>query len=205
MSRVASAFRTLTALLSRQPLPSLAQGSRYASADEFELMAIVDDSAQFKHRHTRNYVYVQADGTLKIPRLEQPFLRGYFDVPPASEAPALVKPATAGVLAMIGNHDAPEGWIEIQRDDDAAPDLTDEDAARRVSACACIYSPSLGLLAPLEDKQACDRLYADTTGRLSPDTWFRSEDTRLIVVIPESDAVAAGLVPAVPASPQEKP
>lgn len=63
------------------------QGMRYALATEFMLMH-KDDQGRvgFKHRCTRNYVFLVPDDThpygfrLQIPEEQTAFMRGYFDL-----------------------------------------------------------------------------------------------------------------------------
>jgi hypothetical protein len=50
-----------------------------ATSDEFMLMQFGEDGeAQFKHRDSRNYVYLFPNGRLFIPKTEVPFNRGLF-------------------------------------------------------------------------------------------------------------------------------
>jgi len=49
------------------------------SADDFMLMRVRDDGTlDFKHRDTRNYLFVLPDGRLLIPDTGAPFALGYF-------------------------------------------------------------------------------------------------------------------------------
>jgi hypothetical protein len=88
-------FLALDRHLKSQPLPQESDKPRIASADEFMLMTMQRSGRiDFKHRDTRNYVYlvpapkddvlgrfgVLNDGwRLEVPFTSEPFKRGYFD------------------------------------------------------------------------------------------------------------------------------
>jgi len=67
------------------PLPTRAGTARTASADEFMLMHHDTESNSwgFKHRQTRNYVFLLPVGhelyELYVPQLGELFMRGFFD------------------------------------------------------------------------------------------------------------------------------
>ena len=75
-------FDVLADLLQDRPMYST-DGIRHdVSADEFMLMGITDYGVvQFKHRNTRNYVFVE-NGELTVPKTQQAFTRGFFDKMP---------------------------------------------------------------------------------------------------------------------------
>jgi len=58
---------------------------RDVEVDEFMLMNVANGQAQFKHRHTRNYVFLRADGTFSIPSTGNAWLKGTFDKAPSLE------------------------------------------------------------------------------------------------------------------------
>ena len=77
-------FRRLEKLLPENPLMKEDRTTRIASPDEFMLMQTEHNGsrAAFKHRDTRNYVYVQLMGgvdVLQVPVTPQAFHRGTFD------------------------------------------------------------------------------------------------------------------------------
>lgn len=79
-------FGHLAGLLEYQKLPTKDGGKRTAQADEFMLMYTSDDGvslAAFKHRTTRNYLYVEmnayGDHCINVANDGQPFQKGYFD------------------------------------------------------------------------------------------------------------------------------
>ena len=59
-----AAFRRLATALARQPLPTEAGGWRRTDADEFMWMAEVNGVHQFKHSHTRRYVFLYPGNAL---------------------------------------------------------------------------------------------------------------------------------------------
>lgn len=80
-------FRILAERLKTHPLPTEAGGTRTAEADEFMLMHEQPSPdgriVGFKHRDTRNYVFLIAcrgEVTLYVPVTDQPFRRGFFDL-----------------------------------------------------------------------------------------------------------------------------
>lgn len=91
-------FEILDAKLKVTPLPTRATcaiSTRTASADEFMLMHQDTESNSwgFKHRQTRNYVFLLPVGhelyELYVPQLGDAFMRGYFDyeeIPPRMPA-----------------------------------------------------------------------------------------------------------------------
>lgn len=83
MTKTDSAFKLLEEALKGTLLPTESGGCRRASADEFMLMLPEPKNGwwQFKHAHTRNYLFVHETGKVNIPS-GQPFMRGYFDCPP---------------------------------------------------------------------------------------------------------------------------
>jgi hypothetical protein len=76
-------FERLQKALHRTPLPLSDQTTRYAQADEFYCMLHTQELTQqtipFKHRDSRNYLYLRPDNSLFIPT-EGPFHRGTFDL-----------------------------------------------------------------------------------------------------------------------------
>jgi hypothetical protein len=56
---------------------------RKVNASEFYHMGrTADGGAQFKHRHTRNYVYLLPNQTLVVPKTNKAFQKGIFDAMP---------------------------------------------------------------------------------------------------------------------------
>jgi hypothetical protein len=94
-------FEKLAEKLAVTALPTESGEERIAKADEFMLMQIDELGwVQFKHCDTRNYVMLHKDNfELYVPRTEEPFMRGTFDVfPPLSTRnPTFLK----GVLGTI--------------------------------------------------------------------------------------------------------
>jgi hypothetical protein len=86
-------FEALEVLLTATQLDTEGQGKRFASPAEFMWMSEKHDhrsrSVGFKHRDTRNYVFVifpqEEVGNkpiLYVPKEFQPFMRGFFDAFP---------------------------------------------------------------------------------------------------------------------------
>lgn len=73
-------FALLEEVLKTTQLPTQTGSARTASAEEFMLMAPTPKGGwwQFKHAHTRNYLFVHESGKVNIPT-GQPFMLGYFD------------------------------------------------------------------------------------------------------------------------------
>lgn len=76
---VEAAFGVLESLLAGQKLACEHGPARYATADEFMWMGRHDRVDLFKHRDSRNYVWVTDDGELVVPFTKNAFNRGYFD------------------------------------------------------------------------------------------------------------------------------
>ena len=74
-------FEKLEILLKDRTLACEDGTRRKADVDEFMLMQVQNGIASFKHRHTRNYVYILQNGFLYVPMTPEPFNRGYFDYP----------------------------------------------------------------------------------------------------------------------------
>lgn len=74
-------FKRLERVLAESKLPCENGPHRWAQASEFMLMGynFTRREWQFKHGDTRNYLFVSADGFLRIPMTEEPFHLGYFD------------------------------------------------------------------------------------------------------------------------------
>lgn len=71
-------FVLLSDCLGKVKLISESGEYRHVKCDEFMFMGIKDDYAQFKHRETRNYVFLQ-DQCLIVPReKDKPYLHGEF-------------------------------------------------------------------------------------------------------------------------------
>ena len=73
-------FSILDDLLLDRPMRTT-DGTRYdVTAEEFMMMGENESSTkiQFKHRNTRNYVFIQ-NGELIVPRKQENFMRGFFD------------------------------------------------------------------------------------------------------------------------------
>ena len=65
--------------------------------------------------------------------------------------------AKLGAVPMLGNDRAPDGWIEVQRDDDHDHRASDVDAACAVAResgvrIACLYNDVTGALLPLDTR-----------------------------------------------------
>lgn len=80
-------------------LPGLEGWPVQTQPEDWMLMSVADNgTASFKHRHTRNYIQVRADGALLVPDDNQPFLHGKFmetpaePVPPVPAEPVLTLP-----------------------------------------------------------------------------------------------------------------
>jgi len=72
-------FVMLDESLKTFPLPTSDGSTRYATADEFMLMDVSGDIVYFKHRDTRNYIYMKKrTGELHVP-IGGYFHRGTFD------------------------------------------------------------------------------------------------------------------------------
>ena len=72
-------FTMLEQSLKTFPLPTSDGSSRLASVDEFMLMDVSGDIVYFKHRNTRNYIYMRKqNGKLHVP-VSGYFHRGTFD------------------------------------------------------------------------------------------------------------------------------
>lgn len=76
-------FDRLAIVLQGRKLPCEYVPARECKADEFMLMGIQGDRASFKHRNTRNYVFVDAvpgcSLSLCVPITREPWYRGFFD------------------------------------------------------------------------------------------------------------------------------
>lgn len=83
---------------------------------------------------------------------------------------------------LMDNGLAPTGWVEVQADDETDTHESDEAAGAFLSARACLYATTTGLMALVSDHEACDIL-AGTVSDEDP-------EPRLIVIIPREDAVA---------------
>ena len=73
-------FSVLGELLVDHPMRTTS-GTRYdVTSDEFMLMCENESSTviQFKHRNTRNYVFIR-NGELVVPQKQENFMRGFFD------------------------------------------------------------------------------------------------------------------------------
>lgn len=83
MNKTQTAFSLLETALKTTLLPTEKGGCRRGSADEFMLMIPEpkDGWWQFKHAHTRNYIFIHESGRVNIPT-GAPFMQGYFDMPP---------------------------------------------------------------------------------------------------------------------------
>jgi hypothetical protein len=81
--QIDTAFNRLATLLAMTPLATSTGATRFAEADEFMLMQSKDGVDGFKHRTTRNYVYVTTrPGSLKLTVPSEPagfFHGGTFD------------------------------------------------------------------------------------------------------------------------------
>lgn len=76
---VKTQFERLQVALANVPLKRAAGFKQIVPVDEFMLMQIGDKGeAQFKHRDTRNYVYLFPTGRLFVPETSEPFNRGEF-------------------------------------------------------------------------------------------------------------------------------
>lgn len=65
--------------LAATPLSDAGSGKRIADVNEFMLMHVTKEgSIGFKHRGSRNYVFLFESGTLYVPVTEQPFMHGTF-------------------------------------------------------------------------------------------------------------------------------
>ena len=79
-TEVQDRFADLSAQLSVRELPTSTGATRKAHVGEFMLMAIGDKGeAQFKHRNTRNYVFITPAGKLVVPQTQEAFMQGFFD------------------------------------------------------------------------------------------------------------------------------
>lgn len=79
-------FDVLADLLQDRPMYSTNGVRHDVTADEFMLMTVDGKGiVQFKHRHTRNYVFVQ-NGELIVPKTRQAFMGGFFDKMPCLPA-----------------------------------------------------------------------------------------------------------------------
>ena len=78
------AFDRLAFLLANKPLDSDPLtygdfGARFVPADDFMLMGKDNRFYQFKHRDTRNYVFMTLAGDrLEVPKTNQAFMHGTF-------------------------------------------------------------------------------------------------------------------------------
>ena len=70
-------FNQLATALVGSPVRSESQ-CRACEAGDFMLMSEKDGWFGFKHRLTRNYVFLREDGTLYVPRKDEYFMRGEF-------------------------------------------------------------------------------------------------------------------------------
>ncbi len=78
-AEVKPTFERLDVALAKQKLQRTGGGMEHVHADEFMLMQFGDKGeAQFKHRDSRNYVYLFDNGYLFVPKTETPFNRGEF-------------------------------------------------------------------------------------------------------------------------------
>jgi len=60
-------------------LPGYNGGTVRTTLDDWMLMYLeANGTAAFKHRDTRNYIYVQSDGELVVPQTDSPWHRGVF-------------------------------------------------------------------------------------------------------------------------------
>lgn len=72
-------FERLQLVLRSCPLPTEKEGARIAGADEFMLMNYTyAGHVRFKHTVTRNYLILNPDNSLTIPK-GGPFFLGFFD------------------------------------------------------------------------------------------------------------------------------
>lgn len=89
---VSEPFEMLARALKKTPLPSSRGPRRNVDPSEFMLMKEHRGKWVFKHRHTRNRLYVhQRDGRLEIPSHNKPFYRGEFDKMAAASLDAIFK------------------------------------------------------------------------------------------------------------------
>lgn len=73
------AWAALAAALAKQTLPAEGGGTVRCSMDDFMLMGSnAPGCYAFKDTTTRNYLYLLADGSLRIPNLGEPFHRGLY-------------------------------------------------------------------------------------------------------------------------------
>jgi len=76
------AFNTLKKGLEKTKLPSKELGppDRFANISEFMLMEYIPEVKRygFKHRLSRNYIFVYKDGTVNIPSRDEPWMKGGF-------------------------------------------------------------------------------------------------------------------------------
>ena len=75
-------FKDFAALLESQQVDGGAGAHRFANADEFMLMQVTPEGwVHFKHRDSRNYIFMDVSGTqLHIPR-GRAFCQGVFPAP----------------------------------------------------------------------------------------------------------------------------
>jgi hypothetical protein len=73
---LSAAFKNLDPLLSTRPLKRENGKVEIVAADEFMLMGDENGVQSFKHRDTRNYVYVRS--VLEVPETDQSFRGGKF-------------------------------------------------------------------------------------------------------------------------------
>jgi len=60
-------------------LPAQDGGTKLTTIEDWMLMHHEEDgTAAFKHRDTRNYIYIRQDGELIVPQTENPWQRGRF-------------------------------------------------------------------------------------------------------------------------------
>jgi hypothetical protein len=78
-AEVDAQFARLEVALANVPLKREAGHKEIAKADEFMLMQFgAQGEVQFKHRETRNYVFLFPSGRLFVPETTEPFTRGTF-------------------------------------------------------------------------------------------------------------------------------
>lgn len=98
------AFKALDMQLKRTKLSTSSGEDRIASADEFMLMNPTGQATgdpkkawAFKHRKTRNYVYLDSMGKLWVPKTSKDFHKGTFDEANGAEQVAC---AASGALGL---------------------------------------------------------------------------------------------------------